>query len=211
MIRILIAEDQAIVQQGLKMMIEQQSNYKVVAEATNGKEAIEKIETHFIDCVLMDIRMPDVDGIQATKVIKKRWPHVKILILTTFNDDDYAIDALKAGANGFMLKTADANKVMEAIDSCMNGGLKLHEEVAAKVVPKLLNYNHRTSQADIPLSPREIEITRCVGEGKTNKEIATELHLSVGTVKNQVSQILQKLNLRDRTQLAIYAIRNHFV
>jgi DNA-binding NarL/FixJ family response regulator len=204
---ILLVEDQALVRQGLKMMIEQDPQLKVVAEAENGLEALHEMEKHIIDIVIMDIRMPVMNGLEATRKIKERWPDVKILILTTFNDDEYAVQALKDGANGFLLKTAEQQKLIQAIYSCMKGGLTIHEDVAAKMVPKLLQKS-KQAHVDIPLSPRELMIAKLVGEGKTNKEIAAELHLSIGTVKNHITQILQKLQLRDRTQLAIYAIKH---
>ncbi|MBB3869827.1 response regulator transcription factor [Parageobacillus toebii NBRC 107807] len=207
MFNILLVEDQALVRQGLKMMIEQDPQLKVVAEAENGLEALHEMEKHIIDIVIMDIRMPVMNGLEATRKIKERWPDVKILILTTFNDDEYAVQALKDGANGFLLKTAEQQKLIQAIYSCMKGGLTIHEDVAAKMVPKLLQKS-KQAHVDIPLSPRELMIAKLVGEGKTNKEIAAELHLSIGTVKNHITQILQKLQLRDRTQLAIYAIKH---
>jgi DNA-binding NarL/FixJ family response regulator len=204
---ILLVEDQALVRQGLKMMIEQDPQLKVVAEAENGLEALHKMEQHIIDLVIMDVRMPVMNGLEATRKMKERWPDVKILILTTFNDDEYAVQALKDGANGFLLKTAEQQKLIQAIYSCMKGGMTIHEDVAAKMMPKLLQKSKQV-QVDIPLSPRELMIAKLVGEGKTNKEIAAELHLSIGTVKNHITQILQKLQLRDRTQLAIYAIKH---
>jgi DNA-binding NarL/FixJ family response regulator len=204
---ILLVEDQALVRQGLKMMIEQDPQLKVVAEAENGIEALHKMEQHIIDIVIMDIRMPVMNGLEATRKIKEQWPDVKILILTTFNDDEYAVQALKDGANGFLLKTAEQQKLIQAIYSCMKGGMTIHEDVAAKMMPKLLQKS-KQPHVDIPLSPRELMIAKLVGEGKTNKEIAAELHLSIGTVKNHITQILQKLQLRDRTQLAIYAIKH---
>ncbi|ALF10358.1 response regulator transcription factor [Parageobacillus thermoglucosidasius] len=207
MFNILLVEDQALVRQGLKMMIEQDPQLKVVAEAENGLEALHEMEQHIIDLVIMDIRMPVMNGLEATRKIKERWPDVKILILTTFNDDEYAVQALKDGANGFLLKTAEQQKLIQAIYSCMKGGMTIHEDVAAKMVPKLLQKSKQV-RVDIPLSPRELMIAKLVGEGKTNKEIAAELHLSIGTVKNHITQILQKLQLRDRTQLAIYAIKH---
>lgn len=210
MIHILLAEDQALVRQGVKMMIEQDEQLKVVAEAATGLEAIQQLEAHLIDLVLMDIRMPVMNGLEATKIIKKRWPHIKILMLTTFNDDEYAVQALKDGASGFLLKTAERQKLIDAIYSCMNGGMTIHEEVAAKVVPRLLEHTKR-EPVTVPLTPRELAIAQLVGEGKTNKEIAAILHLSIGTVKNHITQILQKLELRDRTQLAIYAIKHDLV
>jgi DNA-binding NarL/FixJ family response regulator len=207
MINILLVEDQALVRQGLKMMIEQDEQLKVVAEAENGLEALAKMEQHIIDLVIMDIRMPVMNGLEAIRKIKERWANVKILILTTFNDDEYAVQALKDGANGFLLKTAEQQKLIQAIYSCLRGGMAIHEDVAAKMVPRLLEKSKQV-QVEIPLTPRELAITKLVGEGKTNKEIAAVLHLSVGTVKNHITQILQKLGLRDRTQLAIYAIKH---
>lgn len=205
---VMIVEDQSIVRQGLKLMLEQDEQIKVVCEAENGKEAIEQLNNRMIDLILMDIRMPVMNGIEATRIIKNKWPEVKILILTTFNDDEYAIQALKDGANGFLLKTANKEKLIGAVYSCMQGGLSLHEDVAAKVVPKLLHKKAVETKYEIPLSPREIDIVKLVGAGKTNKEIAQELYLSIGTVKNHITNILQKLGLRDRTQLAIYAVKN---
>lgn len=208
MLRVLLVEDQAIVRQGLKVILEQDENIRVSHEAENGAEAIEILEKFSIDFVMMDVRMPVMNGIEATRKIKKKWPDIKILILTTFNDDEYAVEALKEGANGFMLKTADSVKLIEAVHSCMKGGLTLHDEVAAKVMPRLLQNNMKETMK-INLSPRELSITKLVGEGKTNKEIADELFLSIGTVKNHITQILQKTGLRDRTQLAIFAVKHN--
>ncbi|WP_339216122.1 response regulator transcription factor [Ornithinibacillus sp. FSL M8-0202] len=205
--RVLLVEDQAIVRQGLKVILEQDEHIQVTHEAENGAEAIAILEKYAIDFIMMDVRMPIMNGIEATRVIKRQWPTIKILILTTFNDDEYVVEALKEGANGFLLKTADSTKLLEAVHSCMNGGLMLHDEVAAKVMPRLLQ--KRTKETvKIDLSPRELTITRLVGEGKTNKEIADELFLSIGTVKNHITQILQKTDLRDRTQLAIFAVKH---
>ncbi len=206
--KVLLVEDQSIVRQGLKMILEQDPNITVTHEAENGKQALEIMEKHIIDFIMMDVRMPVMNGIEATRIIKERWPDTKILILTTFNDDEYAMQVLKDGANGFLLKTSEPAKLIDAVYSCMKGGLTLHDEVAAKVMPRLLRQNEKP-EIDIDLSPRELEITRLVGEGLTNKEISATLHLSVGTVKNHITQILQKTDLRDRTQLAIYAVKHH--
>ncbi|MCP3741912.1 response regulator transcription factor [Rossellomorea sp. BNER] len=209
---ILLVEDQDIVRQGLKLMLEQDERMNVLGEATNGKEALLFMESHLIDLVVMDIRMPELNGIEATREIKQRWPSTKVLILTTFNDDEYALEALKLGASGFLLKTSDREKLISAVVSCMNGGLSIHEEVAAKVMPRLLEKSKHSSSKKIKLlTSRELAVIKLVGEGLTNKEISQKLHLSVGTVKNHLTQILQKLQLRDRTQLAIYAIKNDVV
>jgi DNA-binding NarL/FixJ family response regulator len=209
-VKIMIVEDQVIVRKGLRMIVEQDEQFSVVAEAGNGIEAIGMMEMHNIDLILLDIRMPEMNGIQATKIIKQRWPEVKILVLTTFNDDEAAMETLKDGVNGFMLKTSEPDKLIQAVHSCLQGGLVLHEEVAAKMVPRLLKKRGK-EPVHVPLTVREFEIVRLVGEGKTNKEIAGQLYLSIGTVKNHLTQILQQLELRDRTQLAIYAVRNDLV
>lgn len=210
MIRILLAEDQAMVRQGLKMMIESSGDLKVAGEAGNGKEAVALCESHFFDVVVLDIRMPEMNGLEAARIIRSRWPASKVLMLTTFNDDEYALEALKSGASGYMLKDAEPEALIRSIRSCLAGGLSLQEDVAAKVIPKLLDVKKELS-VDASITPRELSIVRLVGEGRSNREIADELGLSVGTVKNHISQIMDKLDLRDRTQLAIYAIRHNAV
>jgi DNA-binding NarL/FixJ family response regulator len=210
MIRILLAEDQRLVRQGLKMMIESDPELVVAGEATNGQEAVELCEKHIYDVVILDIRMPVMDGLEAARRILARRPEQRVLMLTTFNDDAYALEALKLGASGYMLKDADAEALIRAIRSALSGGLPIEEHVAAKVMPILLR-GAQKPQVDPSLTPRELDIIRRVGEGRSNKEIAEELALSVGTVKNHISLILDKLDLRDRTQLAIYAIRHDLV
>ncbi|WP_194545147.1 response regulator transcription factor [Paenibacillus sp. JZ16] len=210
MIRILLAEDQAMVRQGLKMMIESDSDMLVAGEAGNGKEAVALCESHTFDVVVLDIRMPEMNGLEAARIIRSRWPKTKVLMLTTFNDDQYAVEALKSGASGYMLKEAEPEALIRSIRSCLSGGLSLQEDVAAKVIPKLLG-DKKAPVVDASITPRELSIMRLVGEGRSNREIADELGLSIGTIKNHVSQIMDKLDLRDRTQLAIYAIRHNVV
>lgn len=213
MVQILLVEDQAIVRNGLKMIVEQDSSFNIVAEANNGSEALELLEKVHIDFILMDVRMPEMNGIEATKKIKVQYPNIKILILTTFDDEEYAYQTLKDGASGFLLKSSEPSKLLEAIHSVLDGGMVIQEDVAAKLMPKLF---HQNSQPKLPkhkttFTNRELDIVKLIGEGKTNKEIADELFLSIGTVKNHITHILQELELRDRTQLAIYAVRNGFV
>ncbi|KMK76774.1 response regulator [Alkalihalobacillus pseudalcaliphilus] len=210
MIRILLAEDQVMVRQGLKMMIESDEEMKVTGEASNGKEAIDLCEKQAFDIIILDIRMPIMDGIEAAKVIQSRWSSAKILILTTFDDSEYVMEALKIGVSGYILKNADTDSLIRSIRSALNGGLTVEEQVAAKVMPLLLNQKE-IKTADPSLTPRERAILTCIGEGLSNYETAYRLGLSVGTVKNNTSQILHKLELRDRTQLAIYAIRHNLV
>ncbi len=210
MIRILLAEDQTLVRHGLKMMIETDPELRVTGEASNGAEAVLLNECQAFELVVLDIRMPEMDGLEAARRILSRWPDRKVMMLTTFNDDEYAFEALKLGASGYMLKDADPAALIRSIRSCLSGGLSLEEHVAAKVMPRLLGRTE-TKRVDPSLTPRELDIVRRVGEGRSNKEIADELALSVGTVKNHISLILDKLELRDRTQLAIYAIRHDLI
>ncbi|MFC0470007.1 response regulator [Halalkalibacter kiskunsagensis] len=209
MIRILLAEDQGMVRQGLKMMIETDKELHVT-EASNGREAVDLCESHYFDLIILDIRMPVMDGLQAARMIHSRWPDQKVLILTTFNDDQYAFEALKSGARGYMLKDAEPEELIRSIRSCLSGGVSLQDKVAAKVMPRLINQREQ-EEVDQSITPRELAIMKLIGEGRSNKEVAGELGLSVGTIKNHISIILDKLNLRDRTQLAIYAIRHNVV
>lgn len=208
----LLAEDQVMVRQGLKAMIETDDEMKVTGEADNGKKAVSLCEKQFFDVAILDIRMPEVDGIEAAKILRSRYPHMKILMLTTFDDNQYVLDALKLGVSGYMLKNGDTESLIRSIKSALSGGLSLEDQVAAKVMPVLLQKeNQEEKQIDPTLTPRERAILKCIGEGLNNKEVAERLGLSVGTVKNQTSHILDKLELRDRTQLAIYAIRHRLV
>ncbi|WP_055107914.1 response regulator [Paenibacillus ihumii] len=213
MIRILLAEDQAMVRQGLKMMIETDEKLRVTGEAANGREAVDLNEGHWFDLVILDIQMPVMNGLEAARIIRNRWPERKVLMLTTFNDDEYALEALKSGASGYLLKDAEPEALIRSIRSCMSGGLSLQDDVAAKVIPRLLRQSEEEDDrsVDPSITPRELDILKLVGEGRSNREISEQLGLSVGTVKNHMSQLMDKLELRDRTQLAIYAIRHNVV
>ncbi|GAB3796121.1 response regulator transcription factor [Virgibacillus kimchii] len=210
MIRILLAEDQVMVRQGLKMMIETDEKMKVTGEASNGMEAIALCEKQIFDVAILDIRMPVMNGIEAARTIQSRFKQTKILILTTFDDSEYVMDALKIGVNGYILKDGDTDLLIRSIRSALKGGLTVEDQVAAKVMPLLVD-RQEEKKPDPSLTPRERAVLTCIGEGLNNHEIADRLALSVGTVKNNTSQILQKLDLRDRTQLAIYAIRHNLV
>ncbi|PWA07136.1 DNA-binding response regulator [Pueribacillus theae] len=210
MIKVLLAEDQVMVRQGLKAMIETDEEIEVTGEADNGREAVRLCDKQLFDVAILDIRMPEMDGIEAAKILRSRFPHMKILMLTTFDDNQYVMDALKLGVSGYMLKNGDTASLIRSIKSAIGGGLSLEDQVAAKVMPVLLQ-NQVEESIDPTLTPRERAILKCIGEGLNNKEAAERLGLSVGTVKNQTSHILDKLELRDRTQLAIYAIRHRLI
>lgn len=200
-----------MVRQGLKVMIESDPDIKITGEAADGKAAVQLCEQQLFDIAVLDIRMPVMDGIEAAKMIRERWPSIKILMLTTFDDDQYVLESLKLGVNGYLLKSGDTDSLIRSIKSALSGGLSLEDQVAAKVMPTLLQQRSQTQTIDASLTPRERAILKCIGEGLNNQEIADRLGLSVGTVKNNTSQILDKLDLRDRTQLAIYAIRHQLV
>ncbi|MCZ0704409.1 DNA-binding NarL/FixJ family response regulator [Natronobacillus azotifigens] len=210
MISILLAEDQALVRQGLKMMIETDPELRVTGEAENGKVAIDLCRNNHYDLVVLDIRMPEMTGLEAARIIHQNWSERKILMLTTFNDESYALEALKNGANGYMLKDADPAELIRSIRSCLAGGLSIEDQVAAKVMPALMQ-RQPEQEVDPSLTKRELEIMLRIGQGLSNKEIAEQLYLSVGTIKNHITTILDKLDLRDRTQIAIYAIHHHIV
>lgn len=208
MINILLAEDQMLVRQGLKLMIETEEVFQVTGEASNGKEAIALCETQHFDVVILDIRMPELNGLEAGRKIREQWPDMIILMLTTFNDEEYALEALKYKANGYLLKNGDAYVLIRSIKSALQGGLVIEDHVAAKVMPSLLQDQTEKAEIDKSLTKRDLEIIACIGQGMNNQEIASKLFLSVGTVKNQISIILDKLDLRDRTQIAIYSIEH---
>lgn len=207
MIKILLAEDQALVRQGLKLMIETDKELQVIGEASNGKEAIDLCEKQSFNLAILDIRMPIMTGLEAMRIIRERWPDMIVLILTTFNDEEYALEALKYKANGYLLKDGESEELIRSIRSALDGGLVIEDHVAAKVMPSLMNSQMHILEKDHSLTNRELDVIACIGEGMNNQEIAAELFLSVGTVKNHISVVLDKLDLRDRTQIAIYALK----
>lgn len=210
MVAILLAEDQVLVRKGLKMMIETDPDLQVTAEASTGREAVDYCIKQSFDLVILDIRMPEMTGLEASRIIREKRPDVKILILTTFNDEEYALEAMKNQVNGYLLKDGDVDELIRTIRLCLEGGLMIQGQVAAKLMPTLLQQQkEERTEVDPTLTDRERVIMKKISEGKSNQEIAAELFLSVGTVKNHVTTILDKLELRDRTQIAIYALTHH--
>jgi len=214
MLKVAIIDDQEIVRQGLKMVLSGEKDIEVAGEGASGWDALRLCEEHLLDVILMDIKMPDMDGVEATRRIKGTFPSVKIIILTTFEDDEFIFKALKYGASGYLLKDAPPVKIIEAIRDARKGGIPIQPRVAAKVVEKLLQTS--PEQPKLPpevegLTRRELDIICLVGEGKSNREIAGKLYITEGTVKNHLTNILMKLNLRDRTQLAVFALKNRLV
>ncbi|MCT4564406.1 MAG: response regulator transcription factor [Maledivibacter sp.] len=213
MINVLLVDDQEILTEGLKMILGKEDDINICGIANNGKRAYELCKWNKPNIVLMDIKMPEMNGAKATGLIKQDFPDVKVIVLTTFNDDEYIYEALKNGASGYILKDATPREIANAVRTVYNGGALIQPEVASKVISKFSEMakgngiRTKDSRAEI-LTPREKDICRLVGEGKNNKEISKDLYLSEGTVKNHITKILNKLELRDRTQLAIFAVRN---
>ena len=209
MINVILIDDQQIIREGLKMLLSLYDDINIVAEGTDGSEALELIEKYNPDVLLMDIRMPIMNGVEATKLVKEKYPDIKILILTTFNDNDYIFDSLKNGANGYLLKDAGSDEIIDAIKNVYKGNLLIHANIANKLTQVLNNNNNNdVSQKEVSidlniLTPREKEVANLVAKGFNNKEICSTLFLSEGTVKNYVTRILDKLELKSRTELAI--------
>jgi DNA-binding NarL/FixJ family response regulator len=214
-IRIVIADDQSIIRDGLKLILELEDDLEVAGLACDGNEAVELAGALKPDIVLMDIRMPLCDGVIGTQRICQLYPEVKVIILTTFNDDSYIFEALKAGAKGYLLKDVKSDELAASIRMVKKGGVLIHPDAAVRMVKGLSSSMKEQPQDagepfknDPDLTAREIEIVRLIGRGRTNREIASELYISEGTVKNHITNILSKLYLRDRTQIALYAVEN---
>ena len=207
-IRVAITDDQELVRMGLRMMLEAQPDIDVVAEASDGQAAVELAEAGGIDIMLMDVRMPGLDGIAATDRITSRGDGPKILVLTTFDLDEYAFGALRAGASGFLLKDARPPELLGAIRAVHSGDAALAPRVTARMIEQFVSAPERTATDDerlATLTPREREILIAIGAGLTNDELAEKFFLSISTVKTHIGRILQKLEARDRVQLVILA------
>ncbi|MGQ9491290.1 MAG: response regulator [Anaerolineae bacterium] len=208
-IRILIVDDQRLLREGLRTLLELESDLVVAGEAEDGQAALEQYETCRPDVVLMDIRMPRLDGVEATRRLRQRWPDARVIILTTFDDDAYVFDGLRAGALGYLLKDVSGQELADAIRKVAAGGALIEPSVARKVLAEFARLAQpvrpAVEQLAEPLSEREQEILRLLASGANNRQIAGQLFLAEGTVKNYVSAILDKLGVEDRTQAALRA------
>lgn len=217
-IKVLIADDIMILRQGLKAVLEQDASLHVVALAENGKEALEKTLVYQPDVVLMDMRMPDYDGAYGISGIRERRPEVKILVLTTFDDDETIAKALESGADGYLLKEMEDEKVIAAVKGVYGGmsifGDNVYRYMREQMAEKAVSDRSSSTQIGVESSEemhfteRERDMLRLVSQGYDNKEIAAALYLAEGTVRNQISRLLEKLQLKDRTQLAVYAVKH---
>ena len=217
MIKIMIADDQELIRESLRIVLNINSDMTVVGVAENGQEPIDMVRAKKPDVILMDVRMPILDGVQCTRLIKEAHPEVRIIILTTFDDDEYVYNALKYGASGYLLKGVSVPELTQAVRTVVSGGAMINPNIALKVV-KLFsqlaqgNFSVPVEEgAAALLSRTERRGTLRGGRGLSNKEIAEKLCLSEGTVRNNLSTVLSKLALRDRTQLAIWAVQTGMV
>lgn len=212
MIRVMIADDQVIVREGLKKILSLDNELEVVCEASNGYEVLENLSKHIVDIILMDVRMPKMDGIKCSNLVKKDYPNIKIIILTTFNEDDYIFDGIESGISGYLLKDSEIDYIIKSIKEAFNNKMMFDPSVTPKLINALSNKNSKPNKAEILnlLTAREKDIVKLVIDGKSNNEISNILFISEGTVKNYISKILKKLNLQRRTQLSALFLKNDF-
>ncbi len=213
MIKVIIADDQELIRQSLQIILRAEKDIDVIDTVANGVEVIRSVRKEKPDVILMDIRMPEMDGVVCTEIIKENYTDIKIIILTTFDDDEYVFNALKYGASGYLLKGISTKELGDAIRKVYHGTAMINEDIASKVVKlfsKMAQSNltiHVDKIQTADLKTAEWHMIALVGSGLSNKEMARKLNLSEGTVRNNLSIILSKLGLRDRTQLAIWAVQ----
>lgn len=205
-IRILLVDDQALVRQGLASLLSIETDFEIVGHSSDGTQAFLQAEQLKPDVVLMDLRMPVCDGITAAARIKKKYPLVKILALTTFDDDELIFEAIEAGASGYLLKDTPREQLAAAVRAVHQGNMYLGPTIASRIVSQV----HRPAAKTAPpvshwLTAREMEVLKLIGQGKSNREIANQLRITEGTVKNHVSNVLARIGARDRTQAALWA------
>lgn len=217
--KVIIADDQELLRESLKIVLSMDPEIDITATCSNGREVLEILHHQTADIILMDIRMPEMDGVSCTRMVKQHHPDTKVIILTTFDDDDFVFSALKYGASGYLLKGATPEELAKAIKTVHSGGALINPDIAMKVCSMI-------SQMDLPqqsqgyikvdadgigeISRAEWRVVSLVSQGMSNKEISQTLFLSEGTIRNYLSSILSKLHLRDRTQLAIWAVQSGY-
>jgi DNA-binding NarL/FixJ family response regulator len=214
---VLLVDDQTLVRQGIRLLLEVETDIQVVGQASNGREAVQQVETLRPDVVLMDVRMPEMDGIQATHALSERFPEVGVIILTTFDDDEIVFEGIKAGARGYLLKDVSSEEMAEAVRKVAAGGALIQPRITRKVLAEFSRMAAGGGEKAAvkptaspqplaePLTEREKEVLRALASGLSNREIAERLVITEGTVKNHVSNLIDKLGVRDRTQAVLKA------
>ena len=208
-IKMMIVDDHDMVRKGLKAYLLTEPDFQIIAEGANGKEAVSLAHELHPDVILMDLIMPEMTGIEATKEIMATLPKTKIIIITSFYDDEQVFPAIEAGAFSYLLKTASADEIIATIRKAIQDESVIEQKVAQKMMDQLRSKSKKPRHEE--LTKREKEVLLLIGEGKTNSQIAEELYIGLKTVKTHVSNILGKLGVNDRTQAAVYAIRNGMV
>jgi DNA-binding NarL/FixJ family response regulator len=210
--KIVICDDQAIVRDGLEMLLRLEPDIDVVGTAEDGAEAVELVAKKNPDLVLMDLKMPVMNGVEAARQIRAKYPQVKVLVLTTYDDDEWVFDAINAGASGYLLKDTPRDEVVKIIRGTISGKVYLDPSVAGKILEQVSSHQTQPpTTITAKLTEREIEVLRLLAKGLNNKDTSERLFLSEGTVRNHVSTILSKLGVSDRTQAAVWAVRNDIV
>jgi two-component system NarL family response regulator len=214
-IKVLIADDHGVVREGLMAMLQAIDVVDVVGEAKNGQDAVEQTRKLLPDVILMDLRMPCMDGVEATRLIKREFPHIGIIALTMDEEQQHVFDLVRAGATGYLLKDSDSSQIVDAIRAIARGDSLIHPSVAGKILAEFSLLAEDKAQTrslvDHDLTEREITVLRLVASGQTNKEVANSLELSEKTIKNHLGNIFHKLHVYDRTQAAVLAIRRGII
>lgn len=215
MIKVVLVDDQLIIREGIKIILEQDKEIEVVGCAQNGKAALKLCERLSPDVVLMDVVMPECDGVEGTRLIKEKFRKTKVVMLTTFNDEEKILNALNYGADGYILKDIKPEDLILTVKSAAAGLSIMHKDTYKNVVRKVNSQNKisiiENKDLNVELTNRELSIIGLIVDGKSNVEIAESIHLTEGSVRNAVSGILKKLNLKDRTQLGVFAVKNDLV
>lgn len=210
-ITILLADDHNVLRQGIAQMLDAQPDMKVVAQADSGSAAVDLARTHQPDIALLDISMPEMDGVEAARLITAELPETGVIILTMYRRDDYVFEAIKAGANGYLLKEVELDELLEAIRAVAQGEAVIDPAIASRVLAEFRRPQKSEQTPASVLSDRDVDILRLVAQGLSNKEIAGQLFISEKTVRNRLSLVFQQLHLKNRTEAALYALREGLV
>jgi DNA-binding NarL/FixJ family response regulator len=210
MIKLLLVDDHAVLRDGLKTIIESEDDIKVIGEAVSGSDALNKVRELAPNIILMDINLPGMNGVEVTRILKQQYPHIRVLILTMHSHEEYFMSAIKEGADGYLLKDAPSDQVVEAVRTVFHGESVIHPSMTRKLLT-FHQQSQRKDKVENSLTEREREVLTCLVKGLTNKEIGESLFVSDKTVKIHVSNIFKKLNVKSRSQVIIHAVQNKLV